>query len=915
VVEQQSTRKQIDRLRSREAARLALYLAIGQLNQSASADTHITARADITNPVASQRYWTGAWDAANPQRAPTWLVSGDSTSSTGLTIFNASDGSTVKVPDVTIQSETSKLRIAWWTSDEGIKASVAANESSQSPHHLYAKAHFPTALFGYTQFDDELRELNLDKPSSLQQFQLLLDQLNPRYAGNEALEHAFTYQSQGVLSSSALGFPNDLLTDLSQSPETIGPAMVDYLRAARSHSPTNTTRLKEAIIRPVETHELEDGQIAQTTTPILSNCLLAFTIRSHSPVKDYPNFRLRMRFFTELWNPYSSPLSLADEDNQPLDFELHLRGLPKVTVHRVDSTQLSSPIDLQQLLGAPDAEGKPLIIRLTTDNIAEWRAGQCLNWTGVSTDEDAAQSPYHSVETQSKHWHLSKHTLGGSVGIDTHEPRFPGRLRHSSPTSHELSLQVYAVNRSTNERRLLSQINGLSYLPLSTDQDGYGNTHSGTTFGYHIQLRGPPHSNADPNYYRGRWLYDHDPRNPQLTLNSNWHLDSTPDQQQGSPYIPVKDGITPLLSPTPESINEATASINASVFRRLLDRSAGQQGHADELWQDSPVFELPITEPHNLASLQHLYFHNERPFQIGNSWGRSGRQNTNAWFDRYFFSGSHEAAPKPFPHFKSIGDRDDTSTVPANQLLVHNRFNINSTSIPAWTAVLSGLQLNNWAYRANDTTNKRTTRGASFCRFPFTQSANYTAAESPEYIHSSSGPQAVAPSAFYRRGIRHLKPDQVTKLAEAIVAGLQDRGRPFMTMEAFLSAEQDQSKSLLELAIETALATDGIQYWDPAWQNDCEPGGATLIPIDHFAPGFLTQADILSAIGHFIAPRSDTFRIRTKAVHQNLDSNQQEHSIIEAVVQRTPKRLVWHGADTVERRRKFVIRSIQWVEE
>lgn len=833
-------------------------------------------------------------------------------------ISTGDNGPSIHVPNLQLQATNgATTELTWWTSDESIKASVAetiqrAITTADQP--LIARAHFPQALFGQSSINDRLRLHPFHKSHTIEQFQRLLEKLSDNYTEDEPIQHALSFESLGVLASTSPELGDGLLVDLSQQPETLSPEFKAHLESIRKLD-TSKSEAQPLQIIGIESDSISTpGALAFPQAPILSNCLLAFTIRSHSPIADNPNFRLRMRFFCELWNPYSQAFSLKSLSAAPLHFELHITGLPNITVHRVDKAQQSQPIALQSLLGDPTLPESPLVIQLSTTEIEHWRAGQSQNWTGVETTENSTHSPYRSTETNSKQWNQSQHTLGGSAGIDTGEPRFPGKLRHTSPNTHQLGFRLYLINADTRQRTLLCTLEGLQYQAVSTAPTGVSNTHSGATFGYHFQLRGPHHSNNDPIYHRGRWLHDHDPRNPKPNFPTLWHLDNVPEINSGSAYVPVQNGLQPLPLPYPAAINETTATIETAIFRRLLDRSEGLLNYADELWQDAPLFEVPFKEPRNLASLQHLYFHQERPFKVGNSWGNQGHINTSQWFDQYFFSGRSNSTDSAFDHFKSLAHPllPTTQTQPsAATLLVRNRFNINSTSIPAWIAVLSSLQLDQWAYtaQANPKDPRHTTRGASIAHFTHTQNEHYEASESPEFVPSTAGPEPVAPSAFYRRGIRHLTDEQVRKLATEIVHQLKKRQRPFLSMEDFLSPLDNQNHSLLEAAIHDALTRDGIQYWNPDWQNNSQQQQGMEIPIDHFAPGFITQADILATLGPMLSPRSDTFCIHAQARHHNPHNGQAHQTNLIAHVQRIPTP---QNPDQ-PRRRRFVIRDLQWI--
>lgn len=558
-------------------------------------------------------------------------------------------------------------------------------------------------------------------------------------------------------------------------------------------------------------------------------------------------------------------------------------------------------------------------------------------------------SPYQSIDTNSKNWNITTNTLGGSRGIDTGEPRLTGNIRHTSVGTTSLDIRVYAINDQSGVRELISEYSGIEYEPVSTRIDGYSSTHSGSTFGYHFILRGPHLSSSDPEYYRGVWLKDHDPRNPKPEFNPDWNLDNDQQNNTGSPYVPIKDGISPLLIIDPSEINETSSTINTVVFRRFMDRSNGDVssgGYFNKLWQDAPIFEIPQERLLSLASLQHLYFHNERPYKVGNSWGANGKINTLEWFDRYYFSGlsrsdnTEEFNPNvgmPNPSLDiyiwddpateiskwQSAPTDDTiqSKELASKVLIQNRFNLNSTSIAAWKSVLGGLRLHEWDYidypedDTSDLTNlslKTDTQDVTFTRFSHSLSETYEAPETPAF----AGAEPVAPSAYYRRGARRIRETEIESLATELVGRIKERGEPFYSMEDFLSPDDLEEESLLESAIRTVFAPDGRQEWDHEWEVEGNQDSASeAIYVDHFSPGFLTQADVMTALGPTIFPRSDTFKIRTRATVYSKFGSDSGTAALEATFQRIPTPVESTSSIGMSNSRKFALVSMQWLEE
>ncbi|MBI2510734.1 MAG: hypothetical protein HYV96_02040 [Opitutae bacterium] len=71
--------------RARANARLALWIAIGQLQRYTGGDGIVTARADVAGAAVANPAWTGVWRANDSLGAVTWLVSGNENTPLALT--------------------------------------------------------------------------------------------------------------------------------------------------------------------------------------------------------------------------------------------------------------------------------------------------------------------------------------------------------------------------------------------------------------------------------------------------------------------------------------------------------------------------------------------------------------------------------------------------------------------------------------------------------------------------------------------------------------------------------------------------------------------------------------------------------------------------------------------------------------
>ena len=994
-VETTNSRQALNQLRAKESARLALMMALGDLQRYAGPDQRVTARAEIlgSSRTTENPYWTGVWDTEDENAPPRWMVSWQDQSATAptKTLELAGSGSIdndatqhVAAPIITVKGNGNSTadEIAWSISDEASKASLGTVPLNARADPSFLSNNAVNALelqvasvqgleeliSGYDRFTSSEAD-DLERISSIAQGLNLLSTSQTADINGEAAYHVFSPASYGVLANVLPSTESDsgLMRDLSLYPRLLGTGVEEFLTFGETHAAIQEAsgsgvaglRLYTDMQGLDAYSTLNDGDIATPIVPILSNMMIAFTITSEAPVSNHLNFILRSRFFCEFWNPFTHTLNMENSDGSPINLELEITGFPDVSVYRVGTLTASAPISLQSLMGDPSSNGA-VIIRLINDTTEPWLPGRSKNWVGIERTINPVQSPYQSVLTDEKKWTENEYTLGkenddnNPSGIDTGEIRFPGNLRHKSIGQHTLRIKVYAV--AGTSRELLSDLDGFVYEPVSTRIAGYGNTHAGVTFGYHFILRDPHQSNDDPDYFRGLWLFDHDPRNPKPKLYTDWHLNNDPGADSGSPYAAIVDGLSAVNLPEPQTIHQKFGAdqntIDSDRFERIHDRSIGGSNSDSKfykLWQDTPLFELPRKRVVSLASLQHLYFHNERPFQVGNSWGSDGAVDTSKWFDRYYFSGisrndtadDFQAAAGPAnPALVNYDLEDGSNEIlswqvasaadtgaarePAAHFMVANRFNINSTSAAAWKAVLGSLRISGFNYLdypEEDTSDLSTltinnaSKERMFARFSHSLLETYEATETPAYETVGSDTYPVAPSAFYRHGARRLTEQQLADLAEDIVDQITVRERPFFSMEEFLSAVSGTDESIIEQAIASALAPTGKQQWFHEWEINGDEAALTgsSIDIDHFSPGFLTQADVLTAIGPMLAPRSDTFKIRARSQTYTELGELAGSAAVEAIVQRTPEAMNPTSNNLGSTERKFTLLSIRWL--
>jgi len=239
----------------------------------------------------------------------------------------------------------------------------------------------------------------------------------------------------------------------------------------------------------------------------------------------------------------------------------------------------------------------------------------------------------------------------------------------------------------------------------------------------------------------------------------------------------------------------------------------------------------------------------------------------------------------------------------AGELFVEGAFNINSTSVEAWTAVLA---------MALDVDVEATGGDVAV-------DADETAIPRLKYPGGDpfgAGGDPADPENL--EGFRTLTTEQVRELAAAIVTEIRerrgDRG-PFLSLGEFVNRSidpadplPDRLRGVLQAAIDRTsinggAAQDGLMHADFFVGDYIESSGSGSVPPhpDYFSdnqrgassfgtPGFLTQADLLTRLGPFLGVRSDTFRIRAYGDHRDPVSGAVSARVwCEAIVQRRPE--------------------------
>jgi hypothetical protein len=215
----------------------------------------------------------------------------------------------------------------------------------------------------------------------------------------------------------------------------------------------------------------------------------------------------------------------------------------------------------------------------------------------------------------------------------------------------------------------------------------------------------------------------------------------------------------------------------------------------------------------------------------------------------------------------------------SGHLLVDGAFNVNSTSVDAWEAFLSGTH--GLPYQKINTSGVVTGFSAAGdvkdVRFPRVKSV------------LGKGIEKNALDENFWIGFRSLKPEEVRKLAEAIVEEIRKRG-PFLTLGGFVNRKLERgelgAKGALQAALDATVNKDldsdfGMAATHSAMPKDSTQGAGF--------PGQLLQGDILQALSPYMTVRSDTFTIRSYG--ESLDPSGgvvRARAWCEATVQRYP---------------------------
>ncbi|MGJ8650361.1 MAG: hypothetical protein ACSHX4_08370 [Opitutaceae bacterium] len=238
----------------------------------------------------------------------------------------------------------------------------------------------------------------------------------------------------------------------------------------------------------------------------------------------------------------------------------------------------------------------------------------------------------------------------------------------------------------------------------------------------------------------------------------------------------------------------------------------------------------------------------------------------------------------------------------ASKIEVNGMFNVNSTSVAAWSALLKHLRNGDMPFVSNNSGSTgwslNTETGSDdhpVSRTTFSGDPAANAADNPDDPYTEIGTHM------------RLTDTQIEALATEIVEQVKKRG-PFLSLSEFLNRKLTDATSEKNLALAGAVEAALIALSDPTRSADENPytdlqstypddvivpasvsqafPEAALGNLAYGFPGWIRQADILRPLAPILSARDDTFVIRAYGESKNPVTGERSSALCEAVVQR-----------------------------
>lgn len=890
---------------ARHQALYGLGLAIGQLQETAGHDQRVTARAEILGDgVAANPFWTGVWDYTGGGEPTTrWLVTEDHRTPEVLpepiealeedtfeTLVGSGTVSSadqeVVVPFIEFKESSMTSRVAWWTADEGVKASLTAVETPVVSDEVWRQAN--PALRWETLFDD----VDQDDPSNAQRIEQLLTygqlENDDLFEGEDSVfethYHDLTFSHKGLLTNTLDGGLKLNIQDAEANPverfeDVFGSG--DVARVWSEWSDTlgvDEEGLPRLTLTPITVsgyEELPDGMPYVNVIPVLSEVTLYMAFFHHH-TENRPT--TRHYFDAEFTNPFRYGLLLEDSDFRA--FTINATGLPaySLTVVGTNSGEFG-PYDLDVMAMSSGSAATSTWIEFDDEPEGNYSGSAQLLPGEVYRvrDRDPDESPQGLIKRTNETGMRINTAFSPSNDSIILEARFDD--------GENVSFSVYGGAAVGTEPIFV-----LTELPFDDFR-----------YFFPSPLSAEYALGRNPDFGEGEQTVAF---HAALGRDYDWESEASVD------FLRQTD----LRSPTFRN-GLGTVRMGSTNPVDLQDNDTGLHQEtelfADSEWRDSTygsytdmrLYDVPEGEPLTIGSYRLLPYKNLPPYALGGAFDSVDANVLNTAFDRYFLAtpAVSQAADFENPRIEVLSNAP-SSIDPLNQtvgqyLYLDGAFNWHSTSASAWKSSLHQVFSETHPIEYTDPLGQlreisvEPEKSAIF-RHPF-GAMNQVDLESDVSISGMRDDDRRR--VYFQQGVRLLDEESLDDLSEAIVSEIQLHGVPFASLSGFLN------DGLLDRAIEAS----GIN--------------AEFLP---HANGFITQGDLAAMLSLAPAVRSDVFSIRVSSEIINPVTGEREGTIaLEARLQRVPEFIDGSDSEAVpsstesDAGRRFLINSFRWLDQ
>ncbi|MGJ8652907.1 MAG: hypothetical protein ACSHX8_06500 [Opitutaceae bacterium] len=964
-------------LQARESARLALMIAIGELQKHAGPDQRVTARAEIlgdNNFDPAAKFWTGVWDTTDTTAEPKWLVSGEIASAASpavetVTLQAAYDANGDGLYDMKdeypavevelIDGGANSVEIAWWISDEGVKAplsiitgiedeldALAVNTLylgyNGESNHIIPATHDPAFDF------KELIDASVAPDETLTKFSKIqepgdVDIFTQRLSASEQnailaeLGHSTTTQNGFVLSNPTEGGLKKDLSYLKVLDTTTAQAELNALYGDNDNL-LNPAAIQLAKFRgnptafPVdEILGMQLDQATVTTTedlnshfslaPVITEFQFSAGVAADSEGANLDTTTdtevyLVYKLYLEIWNPYTIPFRVGDSSMADAlgysDLSIEVSNLPSFTVSNDDqpANSITGTLDDISIKWSDSPAAKTLrpgMVYLQTLPTDSFNNGKGAIVIPLTTTPD---------------------TISG-----TRRESYTGSFSFSDP----LKITIYGINSSAIEKEIFTAEITYSDFEIAYDGDS-----SATRFKRNLSIQGgrtgitgasleqPGYAFAfrfkmlDEQEHPGPftdisdWLSKYDIRNRSIKVDlATWDIN---DAWSTSPPIPYDFDASAIgYDPSVFDPSESFSEYDFFYYNTSTD-----DGRQDRI---ARFIDLPTSELIDVGIFRSLKYRDYNANSMGSSWGTI----LNRFYDRYFFStlpdpavatwdGSQPLANSRLQVFEQTPSLANQPT--ADSFILSNGFNLNSTSQLAWEKALSGksyssdsLELKHeqnasdyfleptWSDWAGSLQN-------ALINHPQTSIYNLVERESdPRYSLITKENASNYIDAFSIGTADWIDERQYPAfwqpIRELSATNISDLAEAIVEQTKRFYAANNRPLYSIEELLTNGLLDESINSV-PEINN--RTGVTDLIP--PLAPAHISQTTIMNALGPMAFVRSDTFRIKAYARTKDpITGKPLAEALCEATVQRTPSP---HSITNFGR--EFRIVNIRWLD-